>query len=249
MTSCYTDVHQARGNFGLPYPLRLGRRTRPVRSSRWGPLSHRGRSSDRVGVPWVQSSCGRCECGALRGLPQNCPERRAGRRSTCPAATRDICWLYADADHADPRRRVVRAGRARIFCAGYTVYSGLRIAQPQPQPSASPLSESAGLGHLALQYAHAAGFRHDPRSRVHTIRPNSRRDSAPTTWSRTVAKSWRTAAAPTCFCSRDFRATRTRRWLQAIDALRPDGRLVVMGVEGGAEKFSLTPSHLLNKRI
>jgi len=43
------------------------------------------------------------------------------------------------------------------LCAGFTVYSGLRIAEPQPHDRVAVLGVG-GLGHLALQYAHAAGF-------------------------------------------------------------------------------------------
>ena len=46
---------------------------------------------------------------------------------------------------------------APIFCAGYTVYSGLRWADPQPHERIAVLG-IGGLGHLALQYAKAAGF-------------------------------------------------------------------------------------------
>ena len=46
---------------------------------------------------------------------------------------------------------------APIFCAGYTVYGGLRWADPQPHERVAVLG-IGGLGHLALQYARAAGF-------------------------------------------------------------------------------------------
>ena len=46
---------------------------------------------------------------------------------------------------------------APIFCAGYTVYSGLRWADPHPHERVAVLG-IGGLGHLAVQYAKAAGF-------------------------------------------------------------------------------------------
>jgi alcohol dehydrogenase len=45
---------------------------------------------------------------------------------------------------------------APLFCAGYTVWSGLRWAEPQPGESVVGVG---GLGHLAVQYAKAAGFK------------------------------------------------------------------------------------------
>jgi D-arabinose 1-dehydrogenase-like Zn-dependent alcohol dehydrogenase len=46
---------------------------------------------------------------------------------------------------------------APIFCAGYMVYSGLRWADPEPHDRVAVLG-IGGLGHLAVQYAKAAGF-------------------------------------------------------------------------------------------
>jgi D-arabinose 1-dehydrogenase-like Zn-dependent alcohol dehydrogenase len=46
---------------------------------------------------------------------------------------------------------------APIFCAGYTVWSGLRWADPQPHERVAVVG-IGGLGHLAVQFAKAAGF-------------------------------------------------------------------------------------------
>ena len=46
---------------------------------------------------------------------------------------------------------------APIFCAGYTVYSGLRFADPKPHERIAVVG-IGGLGHLAIQYSKAAGF-------------------------------------------------------------------------------------------
>jgi alcohol dehydrogenase len=46
---------------------------------------------------------------------------------------------------------------APIFCAGYTVWSGLRIADPKPHERIAILGVG-GLGHLGIQYSKAAGF-------------------------------------------------------------------------------------------
>src|SRR5258708_39172495 len=52
---------------------------------------------------------------------------------------------------------------APIFCAGYTVYSGLRWADPKPHERVAVLG-IGGLGPLAVQYAKAAGFEAIPLS-------------------------------------------------------------------------------------
>jgi alcohol dehydrogenase len=46
---------------------------------------------------------------------------------------------------------------APVFCAGYTVWSGLRFADPKPHERIAVLG-IGGLGHLAVQYSKAAGF-------------------------------------------------------------------------------------------
>jgi len=46
---------------------------------------------------------------------------------------------------------------APIFCAGYTVYSGLRAANPKPHERI-PIVGIGGLEHLGIQYSKAAGF-------------------------------------------------------------------------------------------
>lgn len=46
---------------------------------------------------------------------------------------------------------------APIFCAGYTVYSGLRFADPKPHERIAVVGIGA-LGHLGIQYSKAAGF-------------------------------------------------------------------------------------------
>jgi alcohol dehydrogenase len=46
---------------------------------------------------------------------------------------------------------------APVFCAGYTVWSGIRWANPNPHERIAVVG-IGGLGHLALQYSKAAGF-------------------------------------------------------------------------------------------
>jgi alcohol dehydrogenase len=46
---------------------------------------------------------------------------------------------------------------APVFCAGYTVWSGIRWANPKPHERIAVVG-IGGLGHLALQYSKAAGF-------------------------------------------------------------------------------------------
>lgn len=150
---CYTDVHQTHGHLPGPFPRTLGHE--PV-----GEIVEIGegvvsrRLGDRVGVPWIQTTCGRCEW-CLRGKPMFCEKQIAtgmqmqGGHAEYMLAVADATMLIPDKlDYVDA---------APIFCAGYTVWSGLRFAQPVPQERIAVLG-IGGLGHLALQYAKASGF-------------------------------------------------------------------------------------------
>jgi dehydrogenase len=70
---CYTDVHQTKGDLPGPFPRILGHE--PV-----GKIIAVGvgvttrKVGDRVGVPWIQTSCGRCEW-CLRGRPMFCAQQ------------------------------------------------------------------------------------------------------------------------------------------------------------------------------
>ena len=54
-------------------------------------------------------------------------------------------------------KRITYDQAAPVFCAGYTVYSGLRFADPKPHERVAVVGIGA-LGHLGIQYSKAAGF-------------------------------------------------------------------------------------------
>src|SRR5262245_50482373 len=57
---CYTDVHQTKGHLGVEFPRVLGHE--PVGEIvEIGEGVNSRKVGDRVGVPWVQQGCGRCE--------------------------------------------------------------------------------------------------------------------------------------------------------------------------------------------
>ena len=64
--------------------------------------------------------------------------------------------VYADATTLVPGD-ITYEQAAPVFCVGYTVWSGLRWANPMPRERIAVVG-IGGLGHLALQYSKAAGF-------------------------------------------------------------------------------------------
>jgi len=149
---CGTDLHVHHGVFPLKTPFVAGHE--PA-----GEIVELGagvtdlRIGDRVGVFWYQKGCGRCaSCQA--GFPGGCADAQTwmhvgGGNSERMIAWASGCMLIPDG--------VAFESAAPIFCAGYTVMSGLRNADPKPGERAAVLG-LGGLGHLALQFAKAVGL-------------------------------------------------------------------------------------------
>src|SRR5437899_932947 len=150
---CYTDVHQTLGHLPGPFPRILGHE--PVGEIiAVAPDVTTRKVGDRVGTAWIQSTCGRCEW-CQRGRRMFCPYLK-GTGIEAQGGHAEYMLMNADATYLIPDK-VSYEQAAPIFCAGYTVYSGLRWADPKPHERVAVLG-IGGLGHLAVQYAKAAGF-------------------------------------------------------------------------------------------
>jgi len=106
-----------------------------------------------VGVFWNQKGCGRC-AACQRGTPARCANASSwmnlgGGNSELMLAWASGCQLLPDG--------VSYEDAAPIFCAGYTVMSGLRNASPKPGERVAVLGVG-GLGHLAVQLSKAVGL-------------------------------------------------------------------------------------------
>jgi alcohol dehydrogenase len=148
--------------------------------------------------------------------------------------------MYADATFLIPDK-VSYEQAAPIFCAGYTVYSGLRWADPQPHERVAVLG-IGGLGHLAVQYAKAAGFEtiaisHSP-DKDQLIRDLGADEIV------RDGKSLASAGGADVILST---SNSTKAMNECIQGLRPDGRLVTMGAD--AEPISVSLIDLISKRI
>src|SRR5215467_5288817 len=150
---CYTDVHLTRGEFPAQFPRTLGHEPAGEIVA-VGPGVRTRRVGDRVGVPWVQASCGRCEW-CQRGKPAFCMQQ-IGTGLQTQGSHAEYMPAYADSTVLLPDGLTYEQA-APIFCAGYTVWSGLRWADPKPHERIAVVG-IGGLGHLALQYSKAAGF-------------------------------------------------------------------------------------------
>lgn len=155
---CFTDIWTTRGAAGEIFPNTPGHEV-------VGEIVEVGNGvigrkvGDRVGTTWVQSTCGRCaycrENLPLSGQAAvNCPGARLtgfttqGGHAEYIAVTATGTVLLPDG--------LSYEDAAPIFCAGYTTWSGLRAAEPQPHEKIAVLG-IGGLGHLAVQFSKACG--------------------------------------------------------------------------------------------
>lgn len=130
---------------------------------------------------------------------------------------------------------------APIFCAGYTVWSGLRWADPKPHERIAILG-IGGLGHLALQYAHAAGFEtiaisHSPDKDAQI--KNYGADAIV----RDGEGLLKSGGADIILSTTNS----NEAMIDSIKGMRPDGRFVAMGVD--TEPASISFMELILRRI
>jgi len=236
---CYTDVHITEGAlpFPFPFPCILGHE--PV-----GEIVALGAGvttravGDRVGVPWLQASCGRCEW-CQRGKAMFCAQQ-VGTGGLMPGGHAEYMLAYADATMLLPDGLSYEQA-APIFCAGYTVWSGLRWADPKPYERIAVVG-IGGLGHLAVQYAKGAGFltiavsrSPDKDSAIRELGADEIvRDG------RGLADAGGADVILGTSNSNDAMA-------DSILGLRPDGRFILMGFE--AKPLQISPGDLIMRRL
>jgi len=226
---CYTDVHLTHGMIPVEFPHVFGHE--PVGEIvEIGPGVTSRRVGDRVGVGWVQKGCGRCEW-CLRGKKELCqnPQSTGVNMSGSHA---EYMLAYADATMLIPDALSYEQA-APIFCAGYTVWSGLRLADPKPHERVAVVG-IGGLGHLALQYAKAAGFT--------TIAVTKSKDKEKMIRDLGADEVVESGAALLKAGGADVLLGTSNSWAsteEAAQGMRPDGRVVVMGASNEPFRFNM----------
>jgi len=232
---CYTDVHQTRGELPGDFPRILGHE--PVGEIvAVGPGVTTRRVGDRIGVPWLQAACGRCEWCA-RGKPMFCAQQ-AGTSGQMSGGHAEFMLAYAAATVLLPDGLSYEQA-APIFCAGYTVWSGLRIAEPQPHERIAVVG-IGGLGHLAVQYAKAAGF-----TTIAVSRSPDKDRSIRELGADEIVRDGQGLAAIGGADVILGTSNSNDAMADSIQGLRPDGRFVLMGYE--AKSFPVPPADAILK--
>ena len=153
---CHTDLHAASGDWpvkptlpfipgheGVGHVARVGRGVKPVKEG------------DRVGVPWLHTACGHCE-HCITGWETLCDAQQMTGYT--------VNGGYAEYVLADPGYvghlpdTLDFEAAAPVLCAGVTVYKGLKALDCKPGNWVA-ISGIGGLGHMAVQYAKAMGFK------------------------------------------------------------------------------------------
>ncbi len=151
---CHTDIQAIDDYYGItPFPFVPGHEI-------VGYVSEVGsavvglKEGDRVGIGWQARCCGKCEW-CLKGETQLCMEIEdttvmvpyGGFSSSVVA---DYRFVYPLPSSMPSEIAAV------LMCAGVTVYSALKRYVTSPELKVAILGVG-GLGHLAIQFAHAIG--------------------------------------------------------------------------------------------
>jgi propanol-preferring alcohol dehydrogenase len=154
---CHSDLHVADGDW--PQFARIVKKPLILGHEIVGRVVERGAAvqsvaiGDRVGIPWVQYTCGECEfC-------------REGNENLC--VRQRITGVMVDGGYAEyakaPASHIIRIPdalsseqAAPLLCAGVTVHRALKQAKMRAGQRLA-IFGVGGLGHLAVQIGRAAG--------------------------------------------------------------------------------------------
>lgn len=221
---CHSDIHLIDDDWGMSrYPLVPGHEiVGTVR--RTGPAVSHLRRGQRVGVGWQCSACGTCEL-CVDGRDNLCPESEA----TCVDRYGGFAAAYVvDGRFAFPIPEPLGSAEAApLFCGGITVYSPLVHYGVRPQMRVGVVGVG-GLGHLALQFARAFGC----EVTAFSASPDKERQARDLGADRFVDLS-NPKALEKSASTQDFilaTAPADLDWDSYMRALRPDGRLCLVGV-------------------
>jgi len=153
---CHTDLHAANGDWPVKPSLPLVPGHEGVGTVvALGDGVTNVKIGDRVGMPWLYTSCGHCE-HCMSGWETLCESQQMTGYT--------VNGSYAEYVLADPNyvgiipKSLSFEQVAPILCAGVTVYKGLKETEAKPGQWVA-ISGIGGLGHMAVQYARAMGLR------------------------------------------------------------------------------------------
>jgi uncharacterized zinc-type alcohol dehydrogenase-like protein len=247
---CHTDIQAIDDYYGITkYPFVPGHEI-------VGYVSHVGsavsslKEGDRVGIGWQGRSCMQCEW-CLKGEEQLCMDivktatwTPYGGFSSSVVVNHRFAYPLPEAMPSDVA--------AVLMCAGITVYSPLRSYAEQPSQKIAIIGVG-GLGHLAIQFAHALNYEVTVISSSSDKKEQALAFGADTF----IVSSDRAGLRQHAFGFDLLLCTATGRipWETLLESLKKEGRLVLLGfpdvslnsTDLVAHQLSITGSFLGNR--
>lgn len=193
---------------------------------------------DRVGTTWIRNSCGLCDY-CRQDLPIsgqaafNCPAP-VSTGYTVQGGYAEYMVVAAAETVLIPDGLASELA-APVLCAGYTGWSALRAADPQPHERVAVLGIGS-IGHLALQFARVCGFETIAVTRSPDKHDVARRLGADDVVGDGAALR-AAGGADVILVTGNSHAAAT----DALQGLRPNGRLVLAGIDA-TEPFVIPPA-------
>ncbi len=241
---CHSDVHIADGDWAdwVNYPTVPGHEVTGI-AVKVGKNVTWIKEGDKVGMPWIYSSCEVCDY-CVEGDEPLCPDheitgitKQGGYAEYMKAPGKFVTKLPENID---------LAYAAPLLCAGVTVYSALRHLNIKPNELVA-VQGIGGLGHLAIQYAKTMG------ARVVAISHSSNKESLakelgadyfiPTSERDPVEELKKLGGADVILTT----IFDTKSIQPLIEGLAPRGKLSVVGA--ASEPIQVVPFDLITKRI
>ncbi|HNQ23840.1 MAG TPA: alcohol dehydrogenase catalytic domain-containing protein [Phycisphaerae bacterium] len=152
---CHSDLHIWEGHFDFAkLPIVPGHEVAGV-VDQLGPGVTEWKVGERVGMPWIYSTCGHCDA-CVAGDDPGCARQEATGVSKDGGYAPYMIAPAAFATRIPEALDLAEA--APLFCAGLTVYGALREADIRGGMTVA-VQGLGGLGQLGVQYARALGAR------------------------------------------------------------------------------------------
>jgi alcohol dehydrogenase, propanol-preferring len=152
---CHTDLHAADGDWPIKPtpPFTPGHEGAGIVAALGPGITHL-KEGDRVGIAWLHSACGHCDC-CLAGWETLCKYQQNSGYSVNGSFAQ---YALGQADYLGRiPKNLSLVDAAPLLCAGVTTYKGLKMTDTKPGEWVV-ISGVGGLGHVAVQYAKAMGL-------------------------------------------------------------------------------------------
>ncbi len=240
---CHSDVHLIDNDFQMSdYPLVPGHEIVGTVNALGANVQHLEKGQ-RVGIGWQRSSCLICEF-CIRGDENLCPDQHA----TCVGNHGGFAEsIRTDSRFAFPIPESLKSESVGpLLCGGITVYSPLRHYGVTPNMKVGVIG-IGGLGHFALQFAHAFGCEVTAFSTTPEKETEAKKFGAHHFISSTDADDMEAAVNSLDFIINTVFADID--WITFLNTLRANGTICIVGASASPISVPVFPLIVGQKRI